>query len=319
MNIITGPYPRIRVSVSRISRDLRSLDQLNQLLDYIPHPHFEVPEKEAEILAPIPRAEEYEEKRRAARIPRDVPVELAASYAYPLLDRDQEYHLFRKMNFLKFKAARLRDELHQEGEEQGMAPEGVRDDHLRELKRLLDELKAVREVLINANIRLVVSIARRYVKQKINFLELMSDGTMSLVRAVEKFDCSRGFKLSTYASWAIVKNFARSIPQERHQREHFVTGHEELFDLAPDKSIDAYEAMDNQERASHDINRLLENLDSRERDIIRMRAGLDDHAKGMTLEEIGQHFGITKERVRQLNERAMRKLRSIAQTQKVEL
>ena len=71
--------------------------------------------------------------------------------------------------------------------------------------------------------------------------------------------------------------------------------------------------MATKERATHSINRLLEYLEPREREIIRMRAGLDNHAKGMTLEEIGQQFGITKERVRQLNARAMKKLRSIAE------
>ncbi len=73
------------------------------------------------------------------------------------------------------------------------------------------------------------------------------------------------------------------------------------------------------ERATHSVNRLLEYLEPREREIIRMRAGLDDHAKGMTLEEIGQQFGITKERAAQLNARAMKKLRSIAEEQDLEM
>jgi RNA polymerase sigma factor (sigma-70 family) len=74
-----------------------------------------------------------------------------------------------------------------------------------------------------------------------------------------------------------------------------------------------------QERATHSVNRLLEYLEPREREIIRMRAGLDDHHRSMTLEEIGQQFGITKERVRQLNARAMKKLRSIAEEQHIDL
>ena len=73
------------------------------------------------------------------------------------------------------------------------------------------------------------------------------------------------------------------------------------------------------ERASFNVNRLLEHLEPREREIIRMRAGLDSHAKGMTLEEIGQQFGITKERVRQLNARAMKKLRSLVEKQDLDL
>ena len=182
-----------------------------------------------------------------------------------------------------------------------------------------EEANAVKELLINANMRLVVNIAKRHAGQTDNFFELLSDGNMSLIRAVEKFDFGRGFKFSTYASWAIMKNFARSIPDEKHRRERFVTGHEEVFEVAPDNRTDEHEIVATQERATHSVNRLLEYLEPREREIIRMRAGLDDHAKGMTLEEIGQQFGITKERVRQLNARAMKKLRSIAEEQELDL
>src|SRR5204862_3034921 len=84
-------------------------------------------------------------------------------------------------------------------------------------------------------------------------------------------------------------------------------------EIEPDNRGDEHEALATHERATKSVNRLLEFLEPREREIIRMRAGLDDHAKGMTLEEIGQQFGITKERVRQLNARAMKKLREVAQ------
>jgi len=138
---------------------------------------------------------------------------------------------------------------------------------------------------------------------------------MSLIRAVEKFDYGRGFKFSTYASWAIMKNFARSIPEEKHQRERFITGHDDFFADAPDIRSDEGEILASAEQAAHRVNRLLEYLEPREQEIIRMRAGLDDNSKGMTLEEIGQRLGITKERVRQLNVRIMNKLRHIAREQ----
>jgi RNA polymerase sigma factor (sigma-70 family) len=112
-----------------------------------------------------------------------------------------------------------------------------------------------------------------------------------------------------------MKNFARSIPEEKHRRERYVTGHEDLFDTAPDVRTDEQEVVASAEQAVHRVNRLLEYLEPREQQIIRMRAGLDDNSKSMTLEEIGQRLGITKERVRQLNVRIMNKLRTIAREQ----
>src|SRR5204863_9681772 len=159
---------------------------------------------------------------------------------------------------------------------------------------------------------LVTSIAKRHAGQTENFFELLSDGNMSLMRAVEKFDYARGNKFSTYASWAIMKNFARSIPDEKNRRERFVTGNEEIFDAAEDKRTDEKECLAAAEQASAKVNRLLEHLEPREREIIRLRAGLDGGNEGMTLEKIGDKLGITKERARQLNVRAMKKLRTIA-------
>jgi RNA polymerase sigma factor (sigma-70 family) len=252
--------------------------------------------------------------------PKDVPPELASCYEYPLLTKEQEQHLFRKMNFLKHKEAKLRDQLRKEGGETNeVDPSRVRNQTLKDIEDLHAESNVVKELLINANMRLVVSIAKRHSAQTDNFFELVSDGNMSLIRAVEKFDFGRGFKFSTYASWAIMKNFARTIPDEKHRRERFVTGHDDLFEVAPDTRSDEHEILATHERATHSVNRLLEYLEPREREIIRMRAGLDDHAKGMTLEEIGQQFGITKERVRQLNARAMKKLRSIVEEQELDL
>src|SRR6185436_11026847 len=99
-------------------------------------------------------------------------------------------------------------------------------------------------------------------------------------------------------------------PKEFDRHARFVTGRDDLFEKVPDNRSEEREALATTQRATHCVNRLLEYLEPREREIIRMRAGLDDHAKSMTLEEIGRQFGITKERVRQLNARAMKKLRT---------
>ena len=303
-------YSRTKTSVYRVLNEVRAQRLLEQPLDYIDHPDFAVPARSAAVLAPMPDAEDYEARRQAMHAPRDVPPELASCYEYPLLSREQEAHLFRKMNFLKAKAVRLREQLRTDG---ALDPARVKTQLLEEIEALQAQANLIKDHLINANMRLVVNIAKRHSGQTDNFFELLSDGNMSLIRAVEKFDASRGFKFSTYASWAIMKNFARTIPDEKHRRERFTTGHEDVFEVAPDNRTDEHEIVASKERAAMSINKLLDRLEPREREIIRMRAGLDSHAKGMTLEEIGQQFGITKERVRQLNARAMKKLRSMAE------
>jgi len=320
VDTLAARFQRTRTSMYRVINEVRAQRLLEQPLDYIPHPSFDDASLEAVIAGPMPDADAYEAKRLAMHAPKDVPPELASCYEYPLLSKDQEQHLFRKMNFLKHKAAKLRNQLRKEGgEENEVDPTRVRNQTIKDIEDLQLESNVVKELLINANMRLVVSIAKRHAAQADNFFELVSDGNMSLIRAVEKFDFGRGFKFSTYASWAIMKNFARTIPDEKHRRERFVTGHEEVFEVAPDNRTDEHEILATHERATHSVNRLLEYLEPREREIIRMRAGLDDHAKGMTLEEIGQQFGITKERVRQLNARAMKKLRTIAEEQELDM
>src|SRR5262249_11765744 len=294
--------------VYRIINEIRAKRLMDHPLDYIYHPSFDDAALEAEILGPMPDLETFEEKRRQMSVPKDVPPELASLYEVPLLTREQEQHLFRQMNYLKHKAKVLR---------QRMDPARVRTQDIQEIEELQNQANALKDQLISCNMRLVVSIAKRHAGQVDNFFDLLSDGNMSLLRAVEKFDFSRGNKFSTYASWAIMKNFARSIPEEKRRKERFVTGKEELFDIAPDNRSDEHEVVSSAQQDAHRVNRLLEYLDPRERQIIRMRAGLDN-AEGMTLEEIGQELGITKERVRQLNVRAMNKLRLVAREQNLE-
>jgi RNA polymerase sigma factor (sigma-70 family) len=318
VELLARRFGRTRTSVYRVINEVRAQRLLDLRVEYVPHPSFEDVANAATILAPMPDFEEYEAKRRAMKAPKDVGAELAPLYEVPLLNKEQEAHLFRKMNFLKYRTTKLRDQFRKDGGDDADGAK-VRTQTLDEIETLLADADEIKKLLINANMRLVVNIAKKHIHQTESLFELISDGNLSLMRAVEKFDFGRGFKFSTYASWAIIKNFARSIPDEKTRRERFLTGHEEVFDIAPDSRGDEHEALATQERATHSVNRLLEFLEPREREIIRMRAGLDDHSKGMTLEEIGQQFGITKERVRQLNARAMNKLRAIAREKELEM
>jgi RNA polymerase sigma factor (sigma-70 family) len=304
-------FHRTRTSMYRVINEVRARRLLATPMDYIHHPSFDDPAMEEEIMRPMPGLEGYEASRAKARnsAPKGLPPELSSLYEVPLLNREQEAHLFRQMNFLKHQANRLRARID---------PTKARTSDLDQLEDVQKRALAVKDELISANMRLVASIVKRHVGPDGNFFELLSDGNLSLMRAVEKFDYSRGNKFSTYASWAIMKNFARSIPEERHRRDRYMTGVEEMFDLAADNRSDEQELLASAERAHHQVNRLLGRLDERERRIIQLRAGLDAE-RGLTLEQVGKELGITKERVRQLEARTMSKLRVLAKEEHVEL
>jgi len=309
MNALAKRFNRTRSSMYRVISEVRAEQLTKQLPDYIYNLSFDEPAQAAEILGPMPHFDEFEAARAKLRVPKDVPAELAPLYEVPLLTKEQEQHLFRKMNFLKHRLHKMCNRFRRE--DGSIDPEKVRIEDLEAIERKQEEVSDVKDMLISCNMRLVVSIAKRHAAQTDNFFELLSDGNISLMRAVEKFDYSRGNKFSTYASWAIMKNFARSIPEQKLHKERYVTGRDEMFDASPDNRTDEQELLQTAEQATHRVNRLLEHLSPRDREIVRLRAGLDG-SEPKTLEQIGQQLGITKERVRQLNVRIMKQLRDIA-------
>ena len=262
--------------------------------------------KEREILCPPPESALPAKK---LRVPSGMPAYLANMYEVPLLTREQEAHLFRKMNYLKYKANRLRETLDVDRPKSRL---------MDQIEKLYDESVAAKNQIISANLRLVVSIAKRYVGAAADFFELVSDGNMSLIRAAEKFDVSRGNRFSTYASWAIMKNFARTIPDVLRHRGRFHTNHPEAFGAAEDARADEYQQESAQiERESH-VEGILKRLDERERQIVTCRFGLARGQEPLTLKQVGAVMGVTKERVRQIQCRAMNKLREAAEEDRIE-
>jgi RNA polymerase primary sigma factor/RNA polymerase sigma factor len=278
-------------------------------LDYIPSEEFKDagPEKEREILGPMPVPDHAQRK---ARRPAGLPSYLASLYEVPLLTREQEQHLFRKMNYLKFKASRFREQLD---------PEAPSSELMSAIESLYEQSLAVKNELIRANLRLVVSLAKRHSGGSEDFFDLVSDGNMSLIRAVEKFDYTRGYKFSTYATWAIVKNYARSIPNEYRRRERFRTSQDEMFQAAADERANPFAEEKWQAERESQVARIMGRLDERERQIIAHRFGLGSTRKPQTLKEVGEAMGVTKERVRQLEIRALEKLRAAAEEEHLEL
>ncbi|HVJ80242.1 MAG TPA: sigma-70 family RNA polymerase sigma factor [Planctomycetia bacterium] len=301
-------FGRTKSSVHRIANEMRARKLLAKPLDYMKHPSFELSGAEEEILG---RSEPAPERKGAtAKPPAGLPPYLQSLYEVPLLNRDQEQHLFRKMNFLLHKASLLRDkiDLHH-----------VRAGELDQIETWEEGAQEIKRRIIRANLRLVVSIAKRHVGAVNNLFELISDGNISLLRAVEKFDYSRGFKFSTYASWAIMKNFARSIPQENLRRDRFVTGQDLAFDLAPDVRSVESEVEQSHQKVRSAVQRILERLEEREREVIVDRYGLSDRTRSQTLEQVGAKFGVTKERIRQIESRAIRKLKEFAREENIDL
>ena len=262
--------------------------------------------KDREILGPPPESALPAKK---LRVPSGMPAYMANLYEVPLLTREQEVHLFRKMNYLKYKAGRLRDTLDVQRPKRRL---------MDQIEMLHDESVAIKKQIISANLRLVVSIAKRYVGPAADFFDLVSDGNMSLIRAVEKFDVLRGNRFSTYATWAIMKNFARSIPAVLRQRDRFCTSHAEVFRTAEDARTDQYQQESAQTERESQVEWILKRLDERERQIVTSRFGLTRGQEPLTLKQVGAAVGVTKERVRQIQERAMGKLRMVAEKDHIE-
>jgi RNA polymerase sigma factor (sigma-70 family) len=309
VNLIAKRFGRTRSSMYRVVNEVRAKELVRTPVDYIYNPDFDDPTKEAEILAEMPGEEKFQADRAGKSPPKDVPAHMAHLYEWPLLTKEQEQHVFRKMNFLKHKLHKLQDTLD---------PAKAKVADLLQVEEFKAGIRSCRDRLINCNQRLVYAQAKQKLALGENIDDLVSDGNLSLMRAVEKFDYGRGNKFSTYATWAIMKNFARSIPDAKTHKQRYMTGHDELFEAKADVRTDEQEVLAQADAARARVNRLLEHLDARTREVIRMRTGLDG-SEEMTLEQIGQHFGITKERVRQINVRGMKMLREWAAKENVEV
>lgn len=300
-------YCRTRTSIYRTINEMRARRIMELPLDFIPHASFSRTGIEKRILGPLP---EPETVQRKSKPPTGLPPYLASLYEVPLLTREQEQHLFRKFNYLKYAAAKLRKKLD---------PSKAKASLMDRIEKYYDEAVKTKNQIVRANLRLVVSIAKRHVGGADDFFELVSDGNMSLIRAVEKFDFSRGNKFSTYASWAIMKNFARTIPDGYKHRDRFRSGTEEMFVAAEDNRSDQYRQESAQQTREAAVGRILSRLDEREQRIIISRFGLDHSQEPRTLKEVGAEMGVTKERVRQIEARALNKLRAAAAEERVEV
>lgn len=249
------------------------------------------------------------------------------------------------------------------------------DEELSLAMRIADGDIAAKQRLSEANLRLVVSIAKRYLGRGMQFLDLIQEGNLGLIKAVEKFDYKKGFKFSTYATWWIRQAITRAIADQArtiripvhmvetinkvkkvssqllHQNGHEATAEEiaEALNMPADKVRDIMhiaqepvsletpigeeedshlgdfipddDAPAPQDAASHtllkeQLSEVLSTLTPREERVLRLRFGLED-GRSRTLEEVGEVFNVTRERIRQIEAKALRKLRHPSRSKKL--
>jgi RNA polymerase primary sigma factor len=250
------------------------------------------------VIARIASQEELIANRlpEEGRVPRDLPPYLQELYRTPLLSPAKERALFLKFNFHKYQFVSARRRLE---------PQFARLRHLDELEGHLLAAIETKNAILRANLRLVVSVARKHLRSGVSLMELISDGNITLMRAVEGFDIHRGHRFSTYATLALMKGFARSVPQMMAAKRGTATA-DKILETVPDRR----EALaDNRMVDREQVGVLLSHLDDRERMVLSAHYGLGKDA-AVSFEQLSERLGISKHRVRQIERFAIAKLRT---------
>ena len=276
----------------------RMLKLLRTEIDFIPNQSFQEESESSKELAMSTLS-----SLGADQSPSDLPSHLRRLCSTELLSREQERALFREMNYLKYRANVLRSRLD---------PDHIDVRAVEIIEALLAQAQRIRDHIIKANMRLVMSVVKKFVTPQNSFDEMLSDGVVTLMHAVEKFDYDRGFRFSTYAYRSIARGAFRTVGATQKEEQR-ITRDAEEWAFAQEESEGGSPATDQVWTNLRELcSSMLDSLDRRERFIIRSRYALGAHRKVRTFQCLADKLGVSKERVRQLEQRAVAKLRKMA-------
>lgn len=281
----------------------------DRAIDFVPCREFSQDDA-ARLASEPPAAALVPLKRSLAETPSGAGLTpyLASLYQTRLLTREEEQFYFRRMNWLKFRAAKVRGRLDR------------RRATLRQIDDVegwLTEAETVKAIIITSNLRLVVSIAKKFVDPTNSFEELVSEGNVALMRAVEKFNFALGNRFSTYATYAIQRHFFRLSQKSRQLRSRFVSDDEAFKGRAAAEPDGESCSPQQLEILKELFARFLGELEPREQQIVVARFGFDGQSP-RTFRELGSSMGVCKERIRQIQTRALDKLRAMAAEARLE-
>jgi RNA polymerase sigma factor (sigma-70 family) len=222
-----------------------------------------------------------------------------------LLTAAEERVLFLQYNYARHRVRELQVEI---------GPNEPDEDQARQILKWYRIALGYREQIAETNLALVLAMAKRTRMSEVDFADLVSEGNMALLRSVDKFDCDRGFKFSTYACRAILKAFSRQGMKLSKYRQRFPTD----FDPALEKSnhLENVRRTHETETAAeikHIVDNNLAEMSDVEQTVLHYRFGLNAEPESvpLTLEQVGQIIGVTKERVRQIQNKALEKIRTV--------
>lgn len=306
-SVSIASQPKARPSMRGSAELIESTRQLmEQTIEFMPHPDFD-----------RPGFADHVESLREATLEGDHPSVLATvgiAFVTGMVNTarltvQEERYWFTKMNFLKFRAEQHRRRLDLRCPNQT---------HVDKIQADLHESLQIRNLIVRANLRLIVALAKKLAHSLETMAELISEGTVPLIRAAELFDVHLGHRFSTYATWAARNQMLRWLKRNRSTLEESSRKESPSLESLPDMRPIADAAESEPQARAETVNRLMSTLSERERTILAARFGLDGQPHSQSLAQIAKQMELSKERVRQIALASLEKLRECVVNKTVE-